>query len=165
MAAEHWTCWWSTAPSPALAYLLGLSPSWDSWYTEGATSVVRSAEFEPPGQRSGWRYEQLGFVLAGLTAAVTAAVQTFGKIKGAPLWMFIALYAAVSVLAGGTALVKLRSMGAAENREWVEQVKQLLKEHPTGDGRLPRLSSLSPYRLGSPRARTAGRISRAPIPT
>lgn len=36
----------------------------------------------------------------------------------------------------------------AEDRKWVEQVQQLLAVSPAEDGRLPRLSELSPYRLG-----------------
>jgi hypothetical protein len=45
------------------------------------------------------------------------------------------------MLAGATALVKLRSTGTAEDRKWVEQVQQLLAVSPTEDGQLRRLST------------------------
>jgi hypothetical protein len=51
---------------------------------------------------------------------VTAGVQVSGKVKDAPLWLFVSLYAFAAVLAGVTAFVKLRSAGAAEDRKWVE---------------------------------------------
>jgi hypothetical protein len=38
--------------------------------------------FRPPGRPAGWRYERLAFVLAGLTAVVTAGVRISGKASG-----------------------------------------------------------------------------------
>jgi hypothetical protein len=61
----------------------------------------------------------------------------------------VSLYALAAVLALVTALVKLRSTEAAEDRKWVEQVQQLLAVPPAEDGQLPRLSTVSPSRYGS----------------
>jgi hypothetical protein len=38
--------------------------------------------FRPPGRPASWSYERLAFVLAGLTAVVTAGVQISGKASG-----------------------------------------------------------------------------------
>ena len=120
------------------------------WYTGAVTLKHRSAAFRPPGRPAGWRYQRLGFVLAGLTAVVTAGVQISGNASAAPFWLFVLLYCVAAMLAAVTALVTLRSTGTAEDRKWVEQVQQLLAgyAYPTEDGQLRRLSTLSPYRLG-----------------
>lgn len=124
----------------------------------------RLLAFRPPGRRAGWRYERLTFGLAGLTAVVTLALHVSGKVKDAPPWLFFSLYVVAAVLAGATALVRLRSTGAAEDRKWVEQVQQLLAVPPTEDGQLPRLSRLSPYRLGVSPSRYGGEEQRETDP-
>ena len=128
------------------------------------TPKHQSAAFRPPGRSAGWRSERLGFVLAGLTAAVTAGVQISGKAGAAPLWLFVLLYGVAALLAGATALVKFRSTGTAEDRKWVEQVQQLLAVPPTEDGQLPRLSTLSPYRLGASPSRYGSEDQRGADP-
>jgi tetratricopeptide (TPR) repeat protein len=104
--------------------------------------------FRPPGRRTSWRYDWLAFVLAGLTAAVTAGLQVSGKLEATPTWVFLALYGVALVLVVAAGLVKLLSASAVEDRKWANQVQQLLSVPPTEDGRLRRLSTLSPYRLG-----------------
>jgi len=128
------------------------------------TPTRQPVAFRPPGRRAGRWYERLAFGLAGLTAAVTAGVQVSGQFKAAPLWVPVSLYSFAAVLAVATALAKLRSTGVAEDRKWVEQVRQLLAVPPTEDGRLPRLSTLSPYRLGASASRYGGEDQRGADP-
>ena len=71
-------------PSPGLIWSsLSVAPR-GSGIRVTVTLEGQPAAFRPPGRRAGWRYERLGFVLAGLTAAVTAGVQGSGKFEKAP---------------------------------------------------------------------------------
>jgi tetratricopeptide (TPR) repeat protein len=99
------------------------------------------------GQPAGWRYEVLLALLAALAAVVALASQIF-NVFSFPIWVRIVLLALAVVLALAGPVLKLRSTQLEKARSWTRQVRGLL-EVPLGvTGQLPRLSALSPYRLG-----------------
>ena len=98
-------------------------------------------------QPAGWGYEVLLALLAALAAVVALAPQVFAVFTP-PIWVRIVLVALAVVLALAAAVVKLYSTWWTKKREWVKQVGKLLNEPLGTDGQLPRLSALSPYRLG-----------------
>jgi len=99
------------------------------------------------GQPAGWRYEVLLAALAALAAAVALAPQFFAVFTS-PLWVRIVLLVLAFVLVLAGAVVKLRSTQLEEARTWTRQVRGLLEVPLGATGQLPRLSALSPYRLG-----------------
>ena len=98
-------------------------------------------------QPAGWRYEVLLALLAALASVVALAPQVFAVFTP-PIWVRIVLVALAVVLALATAVVKLRSTQREKARSWTQQVRGLLEVPLGATGQLPRLSTLSPYRLG-----------------
>jgi tetratricopeptide (TPR) repeat protein len=99
-------------------------------------------------QPAGWRYEVLLALLAALAAVAGLAAQVFAAFNTFPIWVPIALLALAVVLALAGAVVRLQSTQLEKKRIWARQVRELLNEFPGTDGLLPRISALSPYRLG-----------------
>jgi tetratricopeptide (TPR) repeat protein len=99
------------------------------------------------GQPAGWGYQVLLALLAVLAGAVALAPQIF-DVFTLPSWVRIVLLALAFLLALAVPVVTLRSAKLEKKRSWEQQVRGLLKEPPGTDGQLPRLSALSPYRLG-----------------
>ena len=99
------------------------------------------------GQPAGWRYEVLLALLAALAAVVALAPQVFNVVT-LPIWVRILLLALAVVLALAGPVVKLRSTQLEKTRSWTRQVRGLLEVPLGAKGQLPRLSALSPYRLG-----------------
>lgn len=96
-------------------------------------------------QPAGWRYEVLLVLLAELTGAAGLAAQVFaGNVTFGSAVLLILTVALMLALAG----VTLRSTKLTKDRGWTQQVRGLLQVPLGADGQLPRLSALSPYRLG-----------------
>lgn len=98
-------------------------------------------------QPAGWGYEVLLALLAALAAVVALAPQVIAVFTP-PIWVRIVLVALAFVLALATAVVKLHSTRLKNERDRARKVGELLQVHLGADGKLPRLSTLSPYRLG-----------------
>jgi TolA-binding protein len=98
-------------------------------------------------QRAGWGYEVLLAGLAALAALVALVPQVF-TILNPSLWVRIALVVLAGILVLAVAVVRLRSTQLEEVRNWRRQVRGLLQVPLGAYGQLPRLSTLSPYRLG-----------------
>jgi tetratricopeptide (TPR) repeat protein len=99
------------------------------------------------GQPVGWGYEVLLALLAVLTAAVALAPQVFAVFTP-PIWVRIILFALACVLAIAVPVVRLHSTKLEKERNWARQVRGILQVPLGTEDQLPRLSALSPYRLG-----------------
>ena len=98
-------------------------------------------------QPAGWGYEVVLAILAALAAVVALAPQAFTFFTPS-IGVRIVLVALAFVLALAAAVVRLWSTRQKNKRDWLLKVGELLNEPLGVDGQLPRLSALSPYRLG-----------------
>jgi tetratricopeptide (TPR) repeat protein len=103
----------------------------------------------PPVRRTGWGYQGLSDLLAVLTALVTLGPQVSGLFEQAPAWLPYPLYLLAAMLAVAPRFVERGAAQRKEDVEWLDQVDELLALPRGPDGQLPRLSTLSPYRLGT----------------
>lgn len=99
------------------------------------------------GHPAGWGYQVLLTLLAVLAGVVALTPEVF-TVFTLPSWIRAVLLAAALVLALAVPVVTLRSAKLEKERGWVQQVRGLLQVPLGTDGRLPRLSVLSPYWLG-----------------
>jgi len=89
--------------------------------------------------------------LAAGGIVLTAAVQISRQVV-APIWLFVALYALAVLVGIAAVVVGLRQKRAQEERAWVQEVTSYLALGPGRSGQLPRVSEVSPYRLGTSRS-------------
>jgi tetratricopeptide (TPR) repeat protein len=113
----------------------------------------RPVRLRPSRRRTGWGYNRLLLLLSALTIAVTVGLQLSGLFEHTPAWLPIVLYSATAVLAMATVLLGSRSRELQEDAKWAQQIHELLALHPEQDGQLPRLSTLSSYKLGTTESR------------
>ena len=105
----------------------------------------------PSGVRKGWAIERWMAALAAGGIVLTAAVQISRQVV-APIWLFVALYALAVLVGIAAVVVGLRQKRAQEERAWVQEVTSYLALGPGRSGQLPRVSEVSPYRLGTSRS-------------
>ena len=98
-------------------------------------------------QPAGWRYEVLLALLAALAALIALAVQFLAAFTP-PIWVRIVLFIPAGALVLAVPVVRLRSTQLEKERTWARQVRGLLQVPLGANSQLPRLSALSPYRLG-----------------
>jgi tetratricopeptide (TPR) repeat protein len=106
-------------------------------------------------QPAGWSYEVLLALLAALVTLVALALP-FLAVFTPPIWVRFVLFVPAGALILAVPVVRLRSTQLEKERSWARQVRGLLKQPPGTDGQLPRLSALSPYRLGVSPSRYGG---------
>ncbi|MBA2344358.1 MAG: tetratricopeptide repeat protein [Rubrobacter sp.] len=90
-------------------------------------------------------------ILAAAGIVLTAAVQ-ISRLIEAPVWLFVILYALAALFGVIALMVGLRKKRDEENRAWVQEVTGYLTLGPGRSGWLPRVSEVSPYRLGTSRS-------------
>ena len=105
----------------------------------------------PIGVRKGWAIERWMAILAAVELVLTAAVQISRQVE-APVWLFITLYALAALFGVSAVMVGLRKKHDEENRAWNQEVTGHLALGLGRSGQLPRVSEISPYRLGTSRS-------------
>jgi hypothetical protein len=105
----------------------------------------------PARARKGRTLELLIVGLAVLAAALTFTLESFNVIE-VPGWLFVTLCVLAGAAAGSVPLLGLLKKRREEKRAWIQEVNSYLALGPGKSGQLPKVSAVSPYRLGVSRS-------------